>query len=102
LALVAMGGELGMDIHLKHIPSRNRLSDSHILFSESAGRFVVTVAPERQKSFEKIFSGMKIKQIGRVTESPILRVRGRQDVLIIEEGIAQLKDSWNRPFGGLI
>ncbi len=102
LALIAMGGELGMDIRLGDLPSGNGLSDSQILFSESAGRFVVTVAPERQKAFEKIFSNMKIKQIGVVTESPILRIQGRQDSLIIEEEISQLKDSWNRPFGGLI
>jgi phosphoribosylformylglycinamidine synthase II len=102
LALVAMGGELGMDIRLGDVPSRDGLSDSQILFSESAGRFLVTVAPEKQKAFEKIFSDMKIKQIGAVTESPILRVRGKQGALIIEEEIPQLKDSWNRPFGGLI
>ena len=63
---------------------------------------MVTVALERQKAFEKVFSDMNIKQIGVVMESPILRVRGRQGDLIIEEEISQLKDSWNRPFGGLI
>ena len=102
LALVAMGGKLGMDIHLGDVPSGDGLSNSQILFSESAGRFLVTVAPETQKAFEKAFSDMKIKQIGAVTESPILRVRGKQGALIIEEEIPQLKDSWNRPFGGLI
>jgi phosphoribosylformylglycinamidine synthase II len=102
LALIAMGGELGMDIRLKDVPSGNGLSDSRILFSESAGRFLVTVAPERQKAFEKVFSDMIIKSIGVVTESPMLRVRGTQGALIIEEEVYQLKDSWNRPFGGLI
>jgi phosphoribosylformylglycinamidine synthase len=100
--MVAMGGELGMDIHLGDVPSVNGLSDSRILFSESAARFLVTVAPEKQKAFEKIFSGMKIKQIGVVMESPMLRVQGRQGALLIDEEIHLLKDSWNRPFGGLI
>jgi phosphoribosylformylglycinamidine synthase len=102
LAMVAMGGESGMDIRLEGIPSGNELTDSRILFSESAGRFLVTVTPERQKAFEKIFSDMNIKQIGVVTESPILRVRGCQGAQIIEEEVSQLKESWNRPFGGLI
>ena len=102
LALVAMGGELGMDIRLGDVPSENGLTDSQILFSESAGRFLVTVAPEKQEVFEKMFSNMKIKQIGVVTESPILCVKGRQGSLILEEEIAQLKDRWNSPFGGLI
>jgi phosphoribosylformylglycinamidine synthase len=102
LAMVAMGGELGMDIRLGDVPSGEGLTDSRILFSESAGRFLVTVAPERQKAFEKIFSDMKINNIGVVTESSMLRVRGSQGALIIEEEVSQLKDNWNRPFGGLI
>jgi phosphoribosylformylglycinamidine synthase len=102
LAMVAMGGELGMDIQLEDVPSEDGLSDSRILFSESAGRFLVTVGPERQKAFEKVFFDKKFNNIGVVTESPLLRVRGKQGAQIIEEEISQLKDSWNRPFGGLI
>jgi len=102
LALVAMGGELGMEIHLGNVPSSDRLSDSQTLFSESAGRLVVTVDPEKQKTFEEIFAGMKINQVGSVTESPIFRVLGEEGSLIIEEEVFQLKECWNRPFGGLI
>jgi phosphoribosylformylglycinamidine synthase II len=102
LALAAMGGELGMDIRLQDVPLMDGLSDSQILFSESAGRFVVTVAPDRQQAFEMMFSGMTFNQIGLVTESPKLRIQGSQGDAIIEEEVAQLNDSWNRPFGGLI
>ncbi len=102
LALVAMGGELGMEIHLSDVPSSNGLKNTQILFSESAGRFVVTVDPAKQKAFEETFAGMKAKRVGFVTESPIFRVRDVEGSLIIEEEIRALKDSWNRPFGGLI
>jgi phosphoribosylformylglycinamidine synthase len=101
LAMVAMGGELGMEIHLGDIPSSGELIASQILFSESAGRFVVTIDPAKQKAFEKIFDGLKIRQAGIVTESPLFRIRDDKDALIIEEEISQLKDWWNRPFGGL-
>jgi len=101
LAMVAMGGELGMEIHLGDIPSSGELTASQILFSESAGRFVVTIDPAKQKAFEKIFDGLKIRQAGIVTESPLFRIRDDKDALIIEEEISQLKDWWNRPFGGL-
>ncbi|UCF56370.1 MAG: hypothetical protein JSW15_09830, partial [Deltaproteobacteria bacterium] len=84
------------------VPSSDRLSDSQTLFSESAGRLVVTVDPERQKTFEEVFAGMKINQVGSVTESPIFRVLGEEGSLIIEEEVFQLKECWNRPFGGLI
>jgi phosphoribosylformylglycinamidine synthase II len=102
LALVAMGGEMGMNIRLQDVPLMDGLSDSQILFSESAGRFVVTVAPDRQQAFERMFSGMTFNQIGHVTESPKLRIQGIRGDAIIEEEVAQLKDSWNRPYGGLI
>jgi phosphoribosylformylglycinamidine (FGAM) synthase-like enzyme len=102
LAMVAMGGELGMEIHLGDIPSSDQLTASQILFSESAGRFVVTIDPAKQKAFEKIFDGLKISQVGIVAESPVLRIKDGEGALIIEEEISQLKDWWNRPFGGLI
>ncbi|NNG07716.1 MAG: phosphoribosylformylglycinamidine synthase [Desulfobacteraceae bacterium] len=102
LAMVAMGGELGMEIHLGDIPSSDQLTASQILFSESAGRFVVTIDPAKQKAFEKIFDGLKMSQVGIVAESPVLRIKNGEGALIIEEEISQLKDWWNRPFGGLI
>jgi phosphoribosylformylglycinamidine synthase len=102
LALVALGGELGMEIHLGDVPSCNGLTNSQILFSESAGRFVVTLDPEKQRAFEKIFDGLKFSHVGIVTESPMLRIRGGDGALVMEEEISHLKDSWNRPFGGLI
>jgi phosphoribosylformylglycinamidine synthase len=102
LAMVAMGGELGMEIHLGDIPSSGQLTASQILFSESAGRFVVTIDPAKQKAFEKIFDGLIISQVGIVAESPVLRIKDGEGALIIEEEISQLKDWWNRPFGGLI
>jgi phosphoribosylformylglycinamidine synthase len=102
LALVAMGGELGMEIRLEDVRSSDVLTNSQILFSESAGRFIVTIDPEKRGAFEKTFDGMIISHVGVVTESPILRIRDGEGAPIIEKEISQLKDCWNRPFGGLI
>ncbi len=102
LALIAMGGENGMEIHLKDVPSDNNLTDTISLYSESAGRFLVTVDPARQEPFEKLFSGMSVDKVGTVTESTVFKVYGTDGSAIIEEDITVLKDSWKRPFGGLI
>jgi phosphoribosylformylglycinamidine (FGAM) synthase-like enzyme len=72
LALAAMGGALGMTLQLPLIPSAPGLSNTQKLYSESCGRFVITVAPEMKTPFEKCFSGMKLAQVGVVTESPDL------------------------------
>jgi len=102
LALVAMGGELGMEIDLGSVPCSGELSDTQILYSESAGRFIVTVAPEKRKDFENLFSGKMFGNVGFVTESLFFRVNTKNDSWILEEDISQLKDSWEKPFGELI
>jgi phosphoribosylformylglycinamidine synthase len=102
LAMVSMGGELGMEIHLEDVPSDDDISDTQILYSESAGRFVMTVDPEKREAFERIFFGMAISRVGFVTESPLFRIRDRYGSWIIEEEVSQLKDCWKSPFGGLI
>ena len=50
LAMVAMGGNLGMKIDLARIPIDQVERDDLILFSESAGRFIVTVDPAKTGS----------------------------------------------------
>jgi phosphoribosylformylglycinamidine synthase len=84
------------------VPSDEDLSDSMLLYSESAGRFVVTIDPSRKDSFEKLFAGMAIGCIGVVTESSSFKIYGRDDSVIIEEEIMVLKDCWKELFGGLI
>lgn len=98
LALVAMGGELGMEIHLDNIPSCQGLTTSQILLSESAGRFVVTVDAARKKAFEKIFAGTKIGLVGSVTDESQFLIRDNSGDLIIDEEIIDLKVSWKKPF----
>ncbi|MFC1867729.1 phosphoribosylformylglycinamidine synthase subunit PurS [Thermodesulfobacteriota bacterium] len=102
LAMVAMGAESGMEIRLEDIPSGNNLSGTAILYSESAGRFVVTIDPAKQEAFEKLYVGMKIGCAGIVTKSPLFRISGKDGSRIIEEDIFELKECWKRPFGGLI
>jgi phosphoribosylformylglycinamidine synthase len=97
-----MGGETGMEIRLDDVPSDEDLPDSVLLYSESAGRFVVTVDPARQDAFEKLFAGMAIGRIGIVTESSLFKVYGRDGSGIIEEEIGLLKDCWKKVYGGLI
>jgi phosphoribosylformylglycinamidine synthase len=102
LALAAMAGETGMDIRLADLPSDQALSDSVLLYSESAGRFVITVDPARRDAFEKLFAGLPIGRIGTVTGSSLCRIYGTDGSAIIEEEVSLLKDRWKKPFGGLI
>jgi phosphoribosylformylglycinamidine synthase II len=102
LALVAMAGELGMALDLASVPGGDALPDSKILYSESAGRFIVTVDPGEKESFERHFSGIKIGCVGKTTEPPLFRVKGRSGGWIIEEQVHVLKEWWKKPFGHLV
>jgi len=102
LAMVAMGGELGMEIHIGKVPCRPGLSPAQLLYSESAGRFVVTVAPARKEAFEKLFTDMRAACIGKVTETPRFKVQHGKGELIMDEDVSDLKKSWNSRFGMLI
>ncbi len=102
LALTAMGGEMGMDVELGKVPAGKGLSDTRLLYSESAGRFVVTVNPSHRSVFEQIFAGCKIGHVGCVTESGSLRWRDQRGTLILDEDVLALKEAWKKPFGALI
>jgi phosphoribosylformylglycinamidine synthase len=102
LALTAMGGALGITLQLPLIPSVPDLSNAQALYSESCGRFIITVAPERQVPFEKCFFGMKFKEVGVVTEAPDFVITGENGDTVLKENIHRLKDSWKKPFGDLI
>jgi len=102
LAMVGMAGELGMEIDLDQVPGASGLSFSRILYSESCGRFVITVAPEKRQRFEEIFRNLKIGLIGTATDSPAFFIKGRNGQTLINEDIHELKKSWKKPFGDLI
>jgi phosphoribosylformylglycinamidine synthase len=101
LAMVAMAGELGMEIDLAPILTTSRLTVTQLLYSESCGRFIVTVSPEKKGRFEEIFSGLKTVQTGRINESQQMLVYSDKGVPIIDEEISRLKNCWQKPFGEL-
>jgi len=102
LALSAMGGNRGMDIDLRPVPVEGRLSNTRLLYSESAGRFIVTIDPRNKATFEGIVDGLDCACIGRVSDADTLQVSGTDDRVIIKERIGDLKDAWKERFGGLI
>jgi phosphoribosylformylglycinamidine synthase len=91
LAKVAIAGRLGMDLT---IPSS--LRPDYFLFSESLGRFVVTVAPDHKREFERIM-GADAMLLGK-TGGSRLRITGR--TLLFEQEISKLEAAYKAPFGG--
>jgi phosphoribosylformylglycinamidine synthase len=102
LALVAMGGNLGLNVDLRQVPIEEVGRDDHLLFSESAGRFIVTVDPAQRDAFEDIFKGTHCAAVGTVTEPPDFVIQGLDRKPILSVPVAELKVAWKKTFGDLI
>jgi len=102
LAMTAMGGNLGMQVDLGLVPSEQLDRNDFILFSESAGRFIVTIDSENRKIFEKTFKGLPCTCIGTVTNGTNFIIKGFDGKQLIEVPVQELKDAWKKPFGELV
>ncbi|MDR3640357.1 MAG: AIR synthase-related protein [Humidesulfovibrio sp.] len=90
LAEMCVGGRLGADIDLANVPQCGCDSVLELLYSESASRFVVGVAPENAAAFEALFAGQQCARIGMVTPGDLRLVRSGAAVLQAPvEGLAQ-------------
>lgn len=101
-AFVAMAGWLGMELDLRKVPSNELTRNDHILFSESAGRFIVTVSPEKKGDFESLFKNRlgevcekSVRSVGKILEVPLFRCIGLNGSVLFEEKICDLKKAWS-------
>jgi phosphoribosylformylglycinamidine (FGAM) synthase-like enzyme len=102
LAMVAMGGHLGMEIDLAKVPAEGAARADAVLFSESSGRFIVTVPPERCPEFEKRLAGTAFACVGTVTDAPDLVIRGLTGLPLLSLSVDDLKSAWKGTFGDLV
>jgi phosphoribosylformylglycinamidine synthase len=102
LALKAMAGNLGLQVDLGLVPAKGAVRNDVLLFSESAGRFIVTVDPENSENFEKMFKGLAWACIGTVTAQTDFIVTGLDNRTLIKVAVQDLKVAWKKPFGDLV
>ena len=96
LAEMAFSGGFGADAELGNIPCDVK-KDNVILFSESNTRFIVEVRKAHKKAFEDLMKGIPTGLIGEVSGKKDLRIYGVKGKKIIEAGIAELKEAWQKP-----
>jgi phosphoribosylformylglycinamidine synthase II len=102
LAMVAMGGNLGMQVELDRVPVDDLDRNDQVMFSESAGRFIVTIDPNNRQGFESLFKPSPCACIGTVTASPRFDIKGLDQATVVSLAIKDLKAAWKKPFGDLI
>jgi phosphoribosylformylglycinamidine synthase len=65
---------------------------AEFFFNETPGRFVVSVAPEKEEEFRKFFSGLQCLKIGKVSPD-ILRFT-RQGLVILDVPVREARRAW--------
>ena len=93
LAESAFSGGLGMEVDLAKIPRDEELRDDELLFSESASRFVVTVALEHCAAFEQAMAGLPFGRVGSVMQEQSFSVTALNGH-VEELPLPSLKESW--------
>ncbi len=100
LAMVAMAGELGLDVDLAVVPAENGLSEHVLLFSESPGRFIITAAPEHKNELETLLEKTVFACVGHTRDKTDLVIKNGPAELV-KTPVADLKTAWKKTFGDL-
>ena len=92
---MCIGGRLGAEVDLAKVPACGCSSALELLYSESASRFVVTVAPDKAAAFEALFAGQHCAKIGTVTTGGLSVTYG--DSYVLQSGAEKLAEAFKAP-----
>ncbi|MBU4357195.1 MAG: phosphoribosylformylglycinamidine synthase, partial [Proteobacteria bacterium] len=99
LALSSLAAGLGLEVDLSRVAPD--LPDYAALYSESAGRFLVSLDPADAPRLEDLFAGQPLALIGQVQSDPTFKII-RHGRTLLETPLATLRTAWERRFGGLV
>ena len=74
LARCVIASGLGLELQLDEACRRAELTPDRFLFSESNGRFLVSVRAADAERLEACFDGLPLEPVGRVTNEARLRL----------------------------
>jgi phosphoribosylformylglycinamidine synthase len=97
VAEMAFAGGLGLALSLAEF---GEMDETVVLFSESNTRFAVEVPADRADRFAALIeqrTGRRAVRLGTVTSGDRLVVTGSEGDVLIDEPLAALKESWQRP-----
>lgn len=97
LSKKAIGANLGITININEIPC-SLTDEETILFSESQGRILATVAPENKALFEKNLKGVPFAKIGVVTKEREVIVNDFKNKALINLNLDKITNTYRETF----
>jgi len=99
-AEMTIAGGHGLEIDVRDVTvTEPELADSTRLFAESPTRFLVEVIPSDAPTLETLLGRTPRARIGRVLDTPQLRVRS-EGGMAIDANIETLRALWQKPLAG--
>jgi phosphoribosylformylglycinamidine synthase II len=93
---MAFAGGFGMELDVRKVPSKTVGRDDQVLFSESNSRFLVEVSEKAREDFEILMKGKAYAEVGKVTRSPRLLIRGFSGKILVDAPLNDLMASGKR------
>jgi phosphoribosylformylglycinamidine synthase len=95
VAEMALAGRIGADIDIDKVPALDCPLPEQRLYSESASRFVVTVADNNRAAFETLFAGDFMAAVGQTTPDGKLTLRAGNATLT-SSAVEELAMAWKK------
>jgi phosphoribosylformylglycinamidine (FGAM) synthase-like enzyme len=99
LALASLAAGLGAELDLSAVAPESPAYAA--LYSESAGRFLVSVSQAQRARFQELFQGQPCHLLGQVAKDPTLKIT-RHGHTLLRAPLDKLITAWQRRFGDLI
>ncbi len=99
LALSGLAAGLGVEVDLSGVAPES--PGFAALYSESPGRFLLSVAPNDQNRVEQLFQGQPLYLLGEVRRDKTFKV-SRHGQSLMETKLETLQSSWQRRLGNLV
>jgi phosphoribosylformylglycinamidine synthase II len=93
-AEMALAGRNGVELDLRKVLGKAITRNDFALFSESNSRFLVEVSVQAKADFEALMKGKVCAEIGKVTKTPQLRIRGLNGKRIVDALVDDLQACW--------
>jgi phosphoribosylformylglycinamidine synthase len=98
LAKTCIAGKLGARVDLTQLNKAENVDrNDFALFSESQSRIIVTIAPENQEKFERLFKNVSFARIGQITNNEFVII-GLNGSEIIRNDIDNLTTKYKETF----
>jgi phosphoribosylformylglycinamidine synthase II len=95
-AEMALAGGYGIKLDLRKVPQKGLARDDFVLFSESNSRFLVEVSYKAKEDFEALMKDRTHAEIGKVTKTPRLHIRGLDGKIVVDAQLNDLLNSWKQ------